>query len=143
MSQLSFPNITPITFSPVISLPPKSLLFTLNSTENKIPIDWSFFKALNYNLYYKPHPLSTSDYSHYPDFVRPFASEIDPSQIEFGNNSFLVSFYSFSLSSTSQSISLARIYLKNIHPYFELYCNLASHSPSDLNQLSTLLFGKN
>ena len=139
ISSLSFPNIQPFRLTPVLSMPSKSLLFTLNSCDNKLPIDWDLFKSSGYDLYYKPHPLPSSDYAHYPYFVKPYAKDVDPSQIYFRNDSFLVSLFSFSLSSTIQSISLARIFHNNIHPLNVLYCNLATYLPSDSDQLTTLL----
>jgi hypothetical protein len=141
VASLSSPNITPVKFSAKLFMPSKSLLFALNSTQNSLSIDWDFFRMLGYKLYYKPHPLPTSDYSFYPDFVKPYAEEIDPSQIYFGQDSFLVSCYSYSLASTPQSISLAKIFYDYIHPLLNLYCNLASYTPSDYHQLSSLLSG--
>lgn len=139
VARLPFPNVTPMRFTSKLSMPPNSLLFTLNSTENQLSIDWEFFKSSGYALYYKPHPLTASDYNRYPDFVKPFAERVDPAQIFFPENSFLLSFYSTSLASTSQSISLSNMYYKTIHPLLRLYSSFAVYSPSTYEQLASML----
>ena len=137
--KLTYANVVPIKFPTVFNFPPASLLFTLNSTENEIPIDWSYFKESGFSLFYKPHPIPSSDYACYPDFVKPFTVNIDPGQIFFGSSSFLVSFFSFSLASTKQSISLAHLYLAEIHPLLRIYLANAAHLPCEFSQLNSLL----
>ena len=137
--RLSQISISPLKLTPLFSLPPKSLLFTLNCTENDIAIDWNYFKATGYSLYYKPHPSPSNDYSCYPDYVAPIAANVDPGQISFTSSSFIVSFFSFSLASTKQSISLTAIYLNSVHPLMRLYVDKASHVPLDTAQLTSVL----
>ena len=132
-------SLNPLRLTTLLDFPSHSLLFTLNSTENSIPIDWDYFKLLGYSLFHKPHPLPSSDYAFYPDFVKPIASEVDPSQVFFDNTSFLVSFYSFTLASTKQSISLANLYLRSIHPLLRLYRDNATYVPSTIYELDAIL----
>ena len=59
-------SLDPLRLRLKVTIPPKALIFTLNSTENNVPINWNFFQASGFNLYYKHHQLKSSDYSCYP-----------------------------------------------------------------------------
>ena len=137
--KLEYFELSPLALTTLFDCPSRSLLFTLNSTQNNIPIDWDYFYSSGYSLFYKPHPVPCSDYAFYPDYVKPMAANFDPSQIHFDDTSFLVSFYSFSLASTNQSISLANLYFNLIHPLQRLYRDNAVFVPSTIDDLNSIL----
>lgn len=133
-------SMAPLPFSKYFHVPPNSLVFTLSSTENNILINWQFFQSLPYQLYFKPHPYASSDYHNYPSYVLPLDGPPDINSYLFSTTSFLLGFFSFALTSTHRSISLAQIYYAALPKYLEVaYLSSVTFKPLNYKELAAIL----
>ena len=138
LSRLYPANVTFADFKTSSILPKRALLFVFSSTENCLPINWTFFQKLDLKLFYKPHPNPSCDYAHYPEFISPIYSGLDISSIEIPDSSYIVGFFSTSLS-RSHSISLAKIYHLYIFPLTAAYLTKVSYCPQSFSELLQIL----
>ena len=120
--------------------PAKSIIFVFGVYDNlPISVDWPFWLASGFELYYKPHPNPAMSYQMYPTFVQPIFHEVSPLEIEFTKDSYMVGFYSTSLGYTDQSISLLLLHRSPPSPLRLAYASNAGHLPTSKSELQSLL----
>lgn len=121
-------------------VPPKSLIFVLGVHDVLPPsIDWSFWLASGFNLYFKPHPNPSMSYRYYPASIQPIFNHVSPLSIEFTADSFMIGFFSTALGYTKQSISLFLMDNSSPHPLRLAYAVHSGHLPSCKSELLNLL----
>ena len=122
-------------------LPEKSLVFCFSSIDNNWSPDWDLFFNSGYNLYFKPHPFTNSDYSNYPPSLLPIAEGFRVEDLEIPDNTFIISVTSYALSCSSNSISLLHFRYKDhqLDPQIIQYANKAKHLPRTSRELKSIL----
>lgn len=128
------------TFKKTYVSPPKSVIFVFGVYDNlPVCVDWSFWLASGFDLYYKPHPNPAMSYQEYPSGVRPIFQQVSPLEIEFSGDSYMIGFYSTCLGYTTQSISLLLLHNLTPSPLRLAYAVKAGHLPACKSELQSLL----